>query len=126
MKNHGFPVVVFTILLFTVAACELGPSSPQIPSLTSPEGMANKPAAQRNNEGVDHLVQGHYEIAAGFFREAIAVKNNFAEAHFNLGVALDGMDEHQAAADAFRKANEFGSNNPKISENELLKKHLQM
>ncbi len=126
MKNFSFPLIVLTILLFSVAACEFGPHGPQIPSLTSQVGMANKAAAQKNNEGVDHLVQGHYGVSADFFREAIAVKNNFAEAHFNLGVALDGMGEHQAATEAFKKASEFGSDNPKISENELLKKHLQM
>jgi Tfp pilus assembly protein PilF len=126
MTYHRLSVMVF-LLLFPVACSLPGPpGGEQIPNLTSPDGMSNRDAAAKNNEGVDHLVQGHWSIAEGFLREAIEKKNNFAEAHFNLGVALDGMDKHPEATEEFRKALEFGKDNPKIADAEILKKHLGM
>lgn len=125
MKTFGWFVVALTVM-FSLAACTGGASKPQIPSLMSPSGMTNQNAAAKNNEGVDHLVQGHYAISENFFREAIAAKNNFAEAHFNLGVALDGMDKHEEATAAFKQAHDLGPSNPKIAESEIVKKHLGM
>jgi Flp pilus assembly protein TadD len=88
--------------------------------------MSNAVAAQKNNEGVDHLSQGHYDVSEPLFREAIAADANFAEAHFNLAVTLDGKGDHGGATEAFKKAKELGGSNPKITENESLKKHLGM
>ncbi|MEK6683465.1 MAG: hypothetical protein AABY46_02270 [Nitrospirota bacterium] len=125
MKTFGGFVVAFMVL-FTLTACSGGPPAKQIPALMSPAGMADPSAAAKNNEGVDHLVQGHYGISETFFKDAIAAKHNFAEAHFNLGVALDGMEKHEDAKSSFQKAQEFGASNPKIADNEILKKHLGM
>ncbi len=121
-------VSVFMMTLFTLVGCYGGSgggsSQTQIPALMAPADMSNKDAAAKNNEGVDHLVQGHYDVAAPLFKEAVGMKSNFAEAHFNLGLALDGKGDHEGAKEAFQKAKEFGGNNPKIAENEILKKHL--
>ncbi len=119
-------------LLF-VAACSGGGSggsgsggggSVGIPALMSPSGMSNQAAADKNNEGVDHLSQEHYAISTPLFQEAVSMNPNFAEAHFNLGISLDGEGKHPEATDAFKKANELGAGNPKITENANLKKHL--
>lgn len=128
MKKIGF---VFVTVLFTLTACYAGGgsgggSSSQIPSIMSPADMSNKEAAAKNNEGVDHLVQGHWDVALKNFDEAIAAKGNFAEAHFNRGIALDGKGDHAGATESFKKAKEFGGNNPKIVENPVLKKHTEM
>ncbi len=118
--------------LFAVAACSGGGSGESksggggIPALMSPSDMGNAVASQKNNEGVDHLSQGHYDVAEPLFREAIAAQDNFAEAHFNLAVALDGKGDHPGATAAFTKAKEQGATNPKITDNELLKKHVGM
>jgi Flp pilus assembly protein TadD len=103
-----------------------GASSAQIPAMMSPADISHKDAGAKNNEGVDHLVQGHFDVAEPLFKEAIGMKPNFAEAHFNLAVALDGKGDHAGATEAFKKAKEFGGNNPKIAENVMLKKHLGM
>ncbi len=114
------------VVLFLVSCSGGKGSTPQIPSLMSPSGMDNQVAANKNNEGVDHLVQGHYDVSKPLFEEAIAAKANFGEAHFNLAVTLDGMGKHPEATESFKKALEFGKDNPKISGSELLKKHLSM
>lgn len=118
--------VVASMVSFTLTACYGGPAAPKIPSLASPAGMTNTAASAKNNEGVDHLVQGHFEIAETFFRDAVAAKPDFAEAQFNLGVALDGLGKHEDAKAAFQQAKEYGASNPKIADQEILKKHLGM
>ncbi len=112
----------------TWAACSGGGggSMTQIPSLMSPSGIENQEAANKNNEGVDHLSQGHYDVSEPLFQQAISAKPDFAEAHFNLGVTLDGKGKHAEATEAFKKALEFGKDNPKIAEAAILKKHLSM
>lgn len=119
---------IVLVFLFTLTACYSSGGGPaaQIPSIMSPADMTNKEAAAKNNEGVDHLAQGHYEASVPFFQDALKFKDNFAEAHFNLAVALDGLGKHAEATEEFKKAKELGQNNPKISDNELLKKHLGM
>jgi len=114
-----------TVVIMGLAACSGGGgSSSQIPSIMSPSDMSNQAAAAKNNEGVDHLVQGHFSVATPLFQEAVSASPNFAEAHFNLGVSLDGEGKHQEATEAFKKAKELGATNPKIAEAEILKKHL--
>ncbi len=124
----GLGVYVLGIItIVTFAACTGGGGgSPSIPSIMSPNGMSNTSAAAKNNEGVDHLVQGHWNVAIDHLKEAISAKPDFAEAHFNLAVALDGKGKHADATEAFKKAQEFGGDNPKITGSEILKKHLNM
>lgn len=127
MKMKSLSIV---IVLLALTGCYGsgggGGSSAQIPAIASPANVSNKDAAAKNNEGVDHLVQGHYDVAAPLFQEAVGMKPDFAEAHFNLGLALDGKGDHAAATESFKKAKEFGGSNPKIAENDNLKKHLGM
>ncbi len=124
MKKVG----LFMMVVLLMAACYGGGggSGSQIPSLMSPSDMGNQAAAAKNNEGVDHLVQGHYNVSTPIFQEAVTVAPNFAEAHFNLGVSLDGEGKHPEATEAFKKAKELGAANPKIAEAAILKKHLGM
>jgi len=93
-------------------------------ALNSPRDFSNKDAAMQNDEGVNHLQQGHWDVSAEHFRKSIATASNLAEAHFNLALALDAMEKHPEATEEFKKAKELAPNNPKIAENEILKKHL--
>jgi len=124
MKKYALLFVMFCLISCTGSGG--GGATAQIPSLMSPSEMDNQEASNKNNEGVDHLVQGHYDVSKPLFEQAIAAKSSFAEAHFNLAVTLDGMGKHGEATESFKKAIEFGKDNPKISENALLKKHLAM
>jgi len=123
-------VAVLMIFALSFSACSSGGGGSkarvQIPSFMSPDGLGNQDAASKNNEGVDHLVQGHYKVALKHLRAAIAAKPDFAEAHFNLAVALDGLGKHADATSSFEKAKKFGGNNQKIAESTILKKHLNL
>jgi Tfp pilus assembly protein PilF len=128
-KNEMKATILFLLASFVLGACSGGSgggATNQIPSLKSPDGMSNQAAADKNNDGTDHLVQGHYDVSKPLFEAAIATKNNFAEAHFNLAITLDGMGDHTGATASFQKAMEFGKDNPKIAGNEVLKKHIGM
>ncbi len=121
-----FSLLLLSVVLFFSACSGGGGSSSQIPALMSPDGMSNPMASAKNNEGVDHLSQGHFDVSTPMFQEAVTVAPDFAEAHFNLGVSLDGQGKHPEATEAFKKAKELGAGNPKIAEATILKKHLGM
>ncbi|MFQ5587837.1 MAG: tetratricopeptide repeat protein [Nitrospiria bacterium] len=132
MKQNRLMYLKYSVLgiasIFLLSACSGGGSSSsrvQIPSLMSPSAVTGD-AARKNNEGVDHLVQGHYDVALKYFKEALAMKPNFAEAHFNMAISLDGMGKHTEATAAFKKAKEFGGENQKIVDSTILKKHLNL
>ncbi len=93
-------------------------------ALSSPSGFSNKDASFKNEEGLGHLKQEHWDTSETFFRDAIAMAPNFAEAHFNLALALDQLGNHPEASEHFKTAKELAPDNPKIAENEVLKKHL--
>jgi Flp pilus assembly protein TadD len=92
--------------------------------LKSPDAVASSAAGMKNDEGVSHFVQSHWDASADFFKQAIKADPNMAEAHFNLALALDQMGNHPEASEHFTKAHELGASNPKIAENEILKKHI--
>jgi len=112
------------IALIALTACTEEPSRPPVPMMPSPPGLAETEAGAKNNVGVSHLEMRHYGISEGYFRDAIALRPDFAEAWFNLGVALDGIGKHEQAAEAFRKAKQFGADNPAITGSGIIKQHL--
>lgn len=123
IKKIGF-LFVFLIALSMLTGCYGKAAVSPIPHLFSPSGWPNEDAAKKNNEGVDHLLQSHWDAAMPFFKEAIQLSSNFPEPHFNMGIALDGQGKHEEATEAFRNAKKFGSDDPRIMKNEVLTKHL--
>lgn len=121
--KHSVIGILSVVLLSACYGSGTSSSRNQISALMSPGDMTGD-AASKNNEGVDHLVQGHYDVALGFFKEALSANPNFAEAHFNMAISLDGMGKHTEATASFQKAKDLGGDNQKITENPVLKKHL--
>lgn len=115
-------------LIVLVNGCGAGGGRPHDPVLDmvlkSPGAVARAPAGLKNDEGVSHFMQSHWDTSVDFFRQAVNADPSMAEAHFNLALALDQMGNHAAATEHFIKANELGASNPKIAENEILKKHI--
>jgi tetratricopeptide (TPR) repeat protein len=80
-------------------------SDPQIPkSKTSP---SLEEAYRLVSEGHSRLSSGKVELAAGYFQRAIALHPDFAEAHYNLGVALGELRQLDRAAACYQKAVEL-------------------
>jgi tetratricopeptide (TPR) repeat protein len=99
------------------------PPRPPVPVLAAPAGVADTEAGGKNNVGVSHLEMRHYDIAEGYFRDAIALRPDFAEAWFNLGVALDGMGRQPEATEAFKQAKSLGGHIPAIVNSDIVKRH---
>lgn len=54
--------------------------------------------------GVVSFLTGQYDLAAERFRQAIALRPNYALAHFNLGHTLLKLNDSEAACSSFRQA----------------------
>ena len=59
------------------------------------------------NDGHASLGRGRIDLAVGAFERAIALHPDFAEAHYNLGVALGELHEIDHAAACYRRAIEL-------------------
>ena len=90
-------------------------------ALMAPE---SSPGRAANDEGVTHAEKGHWDVAEEHFRKALEADPKLGEAQFNLGLALDKLGKHAEATAAFKKAAELSPDNKKITESEILKKHV--
>jgi len=136
MKKLSIFLVMFALALILVSCGEKSKdkggtgkskaaSSASQMGLKAPKDAANKDAASKNDEGISHLVQRHWDTAAGFFKEAIEADPNLAEAHFNLALSLHKTGKHGDASEHFKKAKELASGNSKIVDNKILKDHVK-
>lgn len=124
-------VGVLLASLTILAACDYGKPTGEAKKEGAPAGeaqalMAPAGSAGRmdNDEGVGHYQQGHWDIAEGHFRKAVKADGMLAEAHYNLGLALDKMARHDEATTHFKKAAELAPDNPKIADSPILKQHI--
>lgn len=90
-------------------------------ALSAPVSSAGQKA---NAEGLTHARQGHWDVAEGHFRNAVEADPKLAEAHYNLGLALDKLDRHDEAKAAFGRAVELAPENSMITESPVLQKHM--
>ncbi len=83
------------------------------PPLAAPPG-SHAIAAQHNADGIVHYEMRHWSIAKDHFAAAIGADPNLAEAHFNLGLALNKLDLQSEATAHFKKAAELAPANNAI------------
>jgi len=83
------------------------------PPLPAPPG-SNATAAQYNSDGIAHYEMGHWSIAKEHFASAVEIDPNLAEAHYNLGLALNKLDLQSEATTHFKKAAELAPANSAI------------
>ncbi len=87
---------------------------------------ADSKAHAANNEGIEHYNQEHWDVALGHFTKAVEADPASAEAHYNLALALDKTDQHKAAANEFKMAQDLGKDNPDIQNSKILLGHVKM
>jgi Flp pilus assembly protein TadD len=128
MKQVSISIGLILGFLTLGVACDYGKSGGGATATADSALMAPASSAGRmdNDEGVGHYKQGHWDVAEGHFRKAIKADPNLAEAHYNLGLALDKMSKHDEATTEFKKAAELAPTNPAIKDSPILKKHIAM
>jgi tetratricopeptide (TPR) repeat protein len=82
---------------------------------SSPKAKPKTTAESLYNEGTDLMLRGQYGPAAAKFQEALKLKEDFAEAHNNLGFSLrkQGAKNFEAALKHYGRALEL---NPKLAQ----------
>jgi Tfp pilus assembly protein PilF len=94
-------------------------------AIQAPEGYGNRAAANRNADGIEHLLREHWRKAQADFERALESDPDLAPAHFNLALSLDQQEKHEEATRHFKKAVELDPGDPRITENKILKVHLK-
>jgi tetratricopeptide (TPR) repeat protein len=84
------------------------------PPLPAPPG-SDATAAQHNSNGIVHYEMEHWSIAKDHFASAVEADPNLAEAHFNLGLALDKLNLQSEATAHFKKAADLAPANNAIA-----------
>ncbi|HWF60402.1 MAG TPA: hypothetical protein VN666_08850 [Nitrospira sp.] len=92
------------------------------PPLSAPPG-SNATAALHNSDGIAHYEMGHWSIAKDHFSSAIEADPNLAEAHFNLGLALNKLNFQSEATTHFKKAAELAPADSPIAESSAYRSH---
>lgn len=124
MMRRTYPFIgLFLLAVFVAVGCE---PEKEVGSETAVMSPASSAGRADNDEGVGHYRQGHWDVAETHFRKALKTDANLAEAHFNLGLALDKMGKHDEATASFKKALELAPNKIAIKDSPILKKHVGM
>ena len=129
MKHVYLQLSLILACLITVVSCDSGKPAGTTTSVAADTALmapASSPGRADNDEGVSHYKQGHSDVATEWFQKAIKADPNLAEAHYNLGLALDKTGKHDEATAAFKKAAELAPANPAIKDSAILKKHVGM
>src|SRR5262245_40573881 len=102
MKNHECQrkFCLLPLLILTVAALFLG-------ACTTPE----KAKAQHVARGQALLKEKKFQEAALEFRSALQVDERFADAHWGLALAYEGVQRYQEAFEEMKQAAELDANN---------------
>jgi len=119
MKRIVGMFVVGLIFAGGVACAGMGTTSPPF---ATPSGSM---AADHNREGIEHYNQGRWGVAMAHFMEALKADPKLAEAHYNLALTMDKIEEHKVASEHFKHAFELGKDNTGIQNSAILKNHLK-
>ena len=81
-------------------------------------------AAVKNQDGIDHLIWGHWRKAAADFHRAIEADPDLAEPHFNLALTLVQLGNDSEATDHFHTARKMAPDDERIAGSEILNRYL--
>ncbi len=121
MRSIILFVVAFTLSLAVPAfAHEMDDSA-----MASPASV-DKMAGMHNDVGIKAYQTKDYAGAEGHFREAVKIDPKFAEAHYNLGLALHGQKNHKDAVVEFKLAKKLAPKNKALVNSRILEHHVNM
>ncbi len=116
-------VIVLSLFILSLILVPVYASAGSYEALSCPKDV-KEASCHHNVDGVKHFKEGHWEVAAKHFKEAIKADPNFAEAHYNLALCMENLDKHEEATEHFKMAAKLAPKNEKIQNSEVLKKHI--
>ncbi|HXC62340.1 MAG TPA: tetratricopeptide repeat protein [Nitrospiria bacterium] len=128
MRTFGYfttiAVIAVLFVMLSIQGLQAQADSKKIfPALDVPVSSG---AQTQNSNGIKLYNEGKWTEAAQAFREAVRAADESAEAHYNLALALDKLQQHKEATQEFGHAIKLAPDNPAITESEILKAHLAM
>jgi len=111
--------------LFVIGLVQVGHAAEKkerkiLPALEAPAGSAGK---EQNAAGIVSYGKKDWKEAEKHFREAVKSDDKLAEAHYNLGLALDKTGQHKEAGQEFDRAVKLAPANPAIVSSPAVKHH---
>lgn len=85
---------------------------------------ADPAAAKHNAEGIEHYAMGHWDEAKKHFEAAAKSDPKSAEAHYNIALTLDKLDDHAKARGYFKRAAELAPGNAAITQSDAYQIHV--
>ena len=116
-------VIVLSLFILSLILVPVYASAGSYEALSCPKDV-KEASCHHNVDGVNHFKEGHWEVAAKHFKEAIKADPNFAEAHYNLALCMENLDKHEEATEHFKMAAKLAPKNEKIQNSEVLKRHI--
>jgi Flp pilus assembly protein TadD len=125
----GFMVTAGLIYGSTLTGCDgdIGASTAKnAPSFgdTAIVAVGTSPGRSANDDGVAHYQEKRWNEAEQQFRKAAEIDPQSAEAHYNLGLTLDKMGDHEAAAESFKKVVVLAPKSSPLRASVILKEHV--
>jgi Tfp pilus assembly protein PilF len=107
-------VLFSAVVLLSLAACSGSESKVRQPL---PVVNVPIPVRQSTDQGIRAYQARQYDIAKGYFEQAVAAAPTSGEAHYNLGLVLYTLGEVGEARDHFREAENLAPGNKVIWDN---------
>lgn len=76
----------------------------QRPEMITPHQQLKEEAKQLYQQGMHEYMQGNFAIAERYFLAAIALKDNYCNAHYNLGIVYERLQQQDKARQHYQRA----------------------
>src|SRR5262245_45353212 len=115
-------LLLFTLVLAPACLASSTPwatchNAPDPPERTSTSTKVPDEAKKLNHRGLERLNKGEYNAAVEFFRQALKIKPDYADALNNLGKALEALGKDDEAIGDFDQALKLAPENAVIHSN---------
>jgi Tfp pilus assembly protein PilF len=122
--SHVVSLLPVTVLLLVSLSCQGEARKARGDAAVADRALAVRDdhsprAAERNQDGIDHLGWKHWRKAAADFRRAIESDPALPEPHFNLALALYELGQDQEAEEHLRASLAIAPDNPRILDDPL-------
>jgi Flp pilus assembly protein TadD len=79
----------------------------QRPQMTVPHAQLHEESVQLSTKGYEEYMAGNFAIAVRYFEAAIALRPDYANAHYNLGTTYERLQKVDRARFHYEKARDF-------------------